>query len=222
MAVTNDGGILRFFCHRAACHKGGSTLSDGSMVEVKKQSTARPMMLEAIPKWIELPPLPVGCMYDAASMRIAIPIRDYFGSRIGWVLRWFPQVGIRLRGAKAYNRMDDELSTLMSWYGDRGRTRVMVVEDIPSAYVASEYMDSVCILGTALSIDKLRYMLKVGVKEVVIALDEDATAKAFSTAQRVSILFDKLTVQPLMKDIKDMNKKELDKLFKGVLQCKSQ
>jgi hypothetical protein len=46
-------------------------------------------------------------------------------------------------------------------------------------------------------------------RPIVIALDQDATSKAFQHAERYSLMLDSPIVMPLDKDFKDMTDEEL-------------
>lgn len=77
---------------------------------------------------------------------------------------------------------------------------VLLVEDRASAQKMSPYFPTVALLGTTITQEKINYLLKCGAKYGIIALDEDASAKAIALKRRWSFI---QRVVLLERDIKD-------------------
>lgn len=102
-----------------------------------------------------------------------------------------------------------------SWYRWRRHKQketdtLIVVEDIISALRLTRYADSVALMGTNLLRPVIDDIKKQRYRRVFLALDSDATNKAFSLRKRFSLELPNLNVLVLPKDIKDMNQEEVD------------
>lgn len=86
---------------------------------------------------------------------------------------------------------------------------VILVEDIPSANAMDEFFPTVALLGVHLSEKKLEYLVNIGIRRVIIALDNDATRQAIRLAKRFLITTHVLVLQ---KDLKDQTKEQLAEL----------
>lgn len=217
-----DGGII-WNCFRDRCDEKGR--SGGTFVPVerppeKKYKTfygeTRPLSdfhLEKIKKkWGILQP-PYWYWTPDFGGRVAMSVRSPKFMHRGWVLR-------DLRGvarAKALTYMEPE-EVQLSWYRpnkSRGAPCV-VVEDIPSAVRVSMCgVNAVALLGTILNIEKATEIAEFS-GHVILALDQDATSKAFHHAHRWCLLWDDVQVLPLQKDFKDMTDEQIEeKLREG-------
>lgn len=91
-------------------------------------------------------------------------------------------------------------------YGMTQYTRVILVEDQLSAYKAS-LADGVelvvALMGAHLDIPRVREIAELRAREVVIALDADATSTAFKMGRDYGLAFPKVRVAILEKDLKD-------------------
>jgi hypothetical protein len=101
-----------------------------------------------------------------------------------------------------------------SWYMWGSPTNILlVVEDQLSAIRVCRYVNSVALLGTLLSKEKLEEIIKYYVKpsakepKVVICLDKDATAKGIKYLKDYKHLLN-LSCSFLSKDIKNMTEEE--------------
>ena len=84
--------------------------------------------------------------------------------------------------------------------------QVIVVEDIPSANKMDKYFPCVALLGTNLNEEKLKYLLTLGIRHVIIALDNDATRQAIRLARKYCMT---TTILPLQRDLKDESDEQL-------------
>ena len=125
----------------------------------------------------------------------------------GWVLR---DITGRSR-TKALTYIDEGQEGL-SWYKTTPNAPTVVVEDIPSAVRASRYVNAVALLGTGIGADRALEIAENS-SSVIMALDNDALALSFRWARRYALLWGDVEVQPLKKDIKDMNEDDIKELF---------
>jgi hypothetical protein len=86
---------------------------------------------------------------------------------------------------------------------------VLLVEDMASAVIMDPYFPTVALLGTYLSREKADYLLKCGVKHVILALDADASDKALAMRKEWNMIEH---VVLLKEDIKDMKLKQVEDL----------
>ena len=141
--------------------------------------------------------------------RIAMSIRGPKYTHRGWVLR-------DIRGVartKAFTYLEENEESL-SWYKTTKDAPTVLVEDIPSAVRA--YMNgvnAVALLGTAIGLDKAMEIAEYATRPIIVALDQDATAKAFKHVERYNLLWDNPQVLVLHKDLKDMTAEELEELL---------
>ena len=123
----------------------------------------------------------------------------------GWVLR--DMRGVARSKALTYI---DEGEVAQSWYRINHNAPTVVVEDIPSAVrVNMSGVNAVALLGTLVNEDKAIEIARYAPRPVVIALDQDATARAFQIARKFGLLWDHYRVLPLNKDFKDMTEDEI-------------
>ena len=103
------------------------------------------------------------------------------------------------------------LEPALAWYvatadvrGDGDPDTVVIVEDTISAMkVAQECCTAVALLGTGLNEEKVRDIAQRRPKQVIIALDPDATGQAFRHARKWGMAFEKCRVALLERDPKD-------------------
>lgn len=141
-------------------------------------------------------------MYAPIEQRFAFPIFGPMGHRRGWMLRSY--VGAE---PKALTRMDCA-EPHMSWYRLGDTTPTILVEDIPSAVRAARYTGAVSLCGTGCG-PEYANELASHTRNVIWALDADATATAIRWHRRYSMMFDSSRVLPLPKDLKNMTEPEL-------------
>lgn len=136
-------------------------------------------------------------------------IRTPHDTHRGWVLRSALDRKVR---TKAYTYFDKPATPKASWYRPIGRPAVpntVLVEDIPSAIRASEYMTAVALLGTNVPKDAAMEIAEHKRGRIIVALDADATAQAIRLAADNALLWGDVGVAILTKDLKDMTEEEL-------------
>ena len=101
---------------------------------------------------------------------------------------------------------------MSSWHQQHTESprTVVVVEDIMSAIRIArlERHTGLALLGTSLGPDKLEELMSVNPAQVIIALDADATKTAYDMAWDNKLLFRRIRVVKLPRDIKDMRDDE--------------
>jgi hypothetical protein len=123
-------------------------------------------------------------------------------------------VGRSLEGAipKAVNYVSIADVPFLSFYKRGSKQRRIVVEDIPSAVRAATYMPSVALNGTGITQDALHLLARTS-PNIVIALDADATNRAWMHAREHQLLFESIEVRPLQQDLKGMKRDQLEELL---------
>lgn len=91
----------------------------------------------------------------------------------------------------------------------RGKACI-IVEDIPSANKVDKLFPCVALLGTHLNEEKLSYLLNLGIRHVIIALDNDATRKAIKLTRKFCI---NTSILPLQRDLKDEPEESLKRII---------
>jgi DNA primase len=141
-----------------------------------------------------------GIGWDTQTDRLAIPVEDFRGERLGVVLR-------SLSGQQPKTLTHTEQGAI-SWFINPHTTSLIIVEDQFSAIRASDFMSSAALLGTHLNDERIQEIKASGLSPVYLALDADAWGK---TIKYVSTYRSQLRMIPvqLEKDIKDMTDEEL-------------
>jgi hypothetical protein len=231
--VSKDGDCILFNCYRASCAYHGriggihSTVSSRVILEVpekrkKKISPFTGELEELNEYWRQYlrdsigwtdSHITLGSPYYAPNEgRIAYPIYGPMGTRRGWILRYY---GDSDPQRKAITRLD-VAEPHISWYRVQPMVpnpKAIIVEDIPSAVRAAMYVpNAIAINGTGVG-EEYAQEISAHVREVIWALDKDATAMAIKWHKRYSIHFDKSQVLVLDKDIKDMDEESLKELL---------
>ena len=104
----------------------------------------------------------------------------------------------------------------MAWYtSTEGRDVLIIVEDQLSAIRASDYYDSVALLGTNLNDERVAEINEQGYNRVYLALDKDAFSLAVNYVRDLRSKLPLLLLR-LDKDIKNHSEQELDELMKEV------
>ena len=144
--------------------------------------------------------------------RLVLPVLDHLGYPYGYVARKLDnQVG-----AKTFTFASE---TEGAWYLNRvSGTRLVIVEDQLSALKASQFVNAVALLGTNISEATLNAIKAGKYTDIYIALDADAFPKSIRLAVELRPHL-KLHVIRLRKDLKNMTKEDIHKLFmnEGVL-----
>jgi hypothetical protein len=152
------------------------------------------------------------------NLRYVLPIYAPRGTTRGHTLR-LPWGGTELGDKKAIAGVksltfQSEVGPLMSWYGpSTEQLPTILVEDQMSAIkISARLVRSVALLGTNLNTDKVAELQRY-TRRVILALDADATSKAFDLARTWQHAFDYFRVVILTKDVKDMSHTEISYAF---------
>ena len=100
-----------------------------------------------------------------------------------------------------------DFNRLAYYLSDNDSKSLLVVEDCFSAIRASVHRDAAAILGTNLNGTKLLDAAR-NYDSITLALDKDATAKAFRLQREFSSILP-IKVLPLEKDLKNLSEDEL-------------
>ena len=115
----------------------------------------------------------------------------------------------RLPKVRSFKEFDGDVDPMLSWYpgaGEKRRPGVVIVEDQLSAMkVATRGIDSVALLGTHMNHQMVREMQRYGQSPYLLALDEDATERAFKLARTWGMGFSNFRVVVLYQDLKDVD-----------------
>ncbi|MDJ0764819.1 MAG: hypothetical protein QNJ97_17695 [Myxococcota bacterium] len=220
-SVKREDGRILYRCFRNSCslHGGGALQANGRRVLMERprprkqriapyQGALRELteeeeqFLREKIGWRQWHLLLARPRYAEEQERFAFPIYSPMGRRRGWVLRSY--LG---REPKAKTRMDVEEPHL-SWYTGGRSSSVLVVEDIPSAVRAARYVDAVAINGTGCGPDYINE-IAAHKRNVIWALDNDATGQAIELDRRWGLLFDSSRVLMLDEDFKNMSEPAL-------------
>jgi hypothetical protein len=235
LSITRMGMQLKYLCHRAQCETRGVIGSQSDSVtcivsryKPKRLSTTQTKRIPA-----ELLPLVCSKLGLAAheadelriqedEQRLVFPLH-LLNKRIGMVRRKYSWLYPYASGGKALNEIDDADAPLIHFpRGARqgaGRMKSLVlVEDVISAIKVNRVCHCASLMGTNISNAVLKYLLSLGINNIFIALDNDATNKALALRDQYSLFFQKFEVIALTKDPKDMSNAELFNTFDGVPQ----
>lgn len=215
-----------YFCHRASCNRSGRVAARGfrlGQAEVGNTAARRPRNRPPPrvytghttglgDRWLSyllsnyriLPEQAVEAGWreevDTGLMVLPLYNRNLLGH--GYEVRkpkWVsPECYFR---GKARYYFEKAESVRSNWFGGhRASSPVVVVEDSFSAFRAGQLFRSSAILGTHLNIELVQDLLAVS-NEIVLALDQDATAKAFEYQKEFSI-YGNFRVAQLEQDLK--------------------
>lgn len=141
--------------------------------------------------------------------------RGYAVRRGGWTGTPITPRSVRTDGPKTKIFMNDSTQVPMSWthFPETGNV-VVLVEDTISALKASQagYV-GVALLGTHLEANKVREIAMQKPSEVLIALDNDATAIALGMARTWGLAFGATRVVILEHDLKDISREEVEEVL---------
>ena len=147
-----------------------------------------------------------GFKYSPEIGRVIMPVYNSYGYQVGCVARSYRK---NFTGTKAINYFDDGQSHLhyVPQSLSRGGT-ITCVEDIPSAIRIARFGRACAILGSWISYEGIVELGRL-TKDINIALDSDATAKAFKMRKKYSLYFRNFNIKILSKDPKDMTDDEI-------------
>jgi len=216
-SVTRTAHGVLWNCFKLSCREKGSDIVSGELLPPNRKSTKiKPYTRPYLPMTIldqeyfdeRFGHVPMDVKLTEDSARYLLPVYTPNQYIRGWVARepwddWAPVSGTG-RQPKAVLYMHAEGPT-QSWYHMFGGPRIVVlVEDQMSGYAVQQAGISACaLMGTNLDNDKVREIAQEHPKEVIIALDADATDQAFKLARKWGLAFPKTRVAILKRDLKD-------------------
>lgn len=229
MSVLVDGEAIKAICHRASC---GFKYSVGYAVDhglrpsrVRPYTGALAQLDQADYVWLcsrfDAPISAFGAMRKSDG-RYFLPINGPEGTRRGWVSRR-PWEGSPLwdegdKSPKSLTYMEND-EPVQGWNTFGGvpvdvEDTVVLVEDQISAVrvLIDTSLVSVAILGTGINEEKVAELQRHA-RNILIALDSDATGNAFAMARKWGQAFNSCRVVILSKDIKDMQREMVQKTF---------
>lgn len=160
--------------------------------------------------------LAAGVKYAPKVERYVFPIQGPYGEPRGILARRFGRPKDKKK-AIAYPAEDKPFA---HWAIPEQECKhsVVIVEDYLSA-LRIQQLDytALALLGTHLPMDTLNDLIAYKPTEVVIALDPDATEKAFRMQRNIRLYFPKVRVAVLEQDIKDMTYTSDIKFALGIL-----
>ena len=161
--------------------------------------------------------------YDQYVMKVLGPhgeLRGYnvrvkpWGDTVYAVCPRSPLSGLNKSKSKLYMASPD-LPTQSFHFSEASTERCVLVEDQLSALkVAQNGLHAVALLGDGLNYAKLAEIQRRAFKQVSIALDKDATSRAFKMAHEYGYALPNLKVIVLEKDIKDMNNDDVSAVLR--------
>lgn len=220
MLVSRDHIRTSWHCFRANCGEGGGRLNPSIIADyVPAEKPVRPYLGatytlddETWQRVWDTYNVDASSWRMTDSGRLLLPICGPTGVIRGHVLRrpWWDPV---FEGPKTITYWN-MAGPLLAWYiPSRPGGTVLIVEDQLSAQRASTVlaMTTVALIGTEVNAEKIGEIQSVS-RDVVIALDTDATGQAFAIARKWGQAFKSCRVQVLPCDIKDMPMADLTKL----------
>lgn len=146
--------------------------------------------------------LRAGIKYAPKQQRYILPVRDRLGVTTGVVARTITDNGAK---ALTFKLRDVKLVHWSYPYVPMARTPVVIVEDIYSAMRVSRIdRTGMALLGTSISDEAIKQLTAGMPTQVIVALDKDATQKAYEMAWELRTLFPKARVAKLEQDIKNL------------------
>lgn len=220
LSVGKTGPWLWWRCHRASCgFVGKSRVNgyDGPTTTDEKRNRYRNFKRTNLPlklkhqlaerfnispetfdhaRWSYTPD------YDGHGPRVIMPIIGPTGSVRGENFRSY-------WGNEPKSIINGELGeNAICWYKFRKYSKTLViVEDQPSALRVAEsgYADSLALLGTTLTIERIAEIREGEYNKVWLALDNDATTRAIKYLQEFRSHLPTLKLKALDEDIKDQS-----------------
>lgn len=241
MAITNHGsGAVKYICFRAACGIAG--IITGARTEAQTQVSAEAPTRKHEPYTGQLFPLedidrayfeqrflldPWNIHRNELNQYV-LPIRSPNGTTRGHVVRlggwkgepYQPRSLPFIPGhtkVKSYKSYDDAI--MQSFYGTTSKngTFVLVEDQISAMRVTQDTPKiGVALLGTELTIEKVRELQSLKPARVIMALDADASKKAFTIARDFGMAFKSFNVVLLERDIKDLTPNAVQEILSSV------
>jgi Toprim-like len=229
MSMLVDGEAIKAHCHRASCgfkYSAGYAVDHGLRPSrVRPYTGALALLDRADFVWLctrfDAPISAFGAMRKSDG-RYFLPIIGPEGTRRGWVSRrpwegsplW--DAGDKSPKSLTYMETDEPVQCWNTFGGvpvDVEDTVVLVEDQISATRVLIDTsLVSVAILGTGINEEKVSELQRHA-RNILIALDADATGQSFSMARKWGQAFGSCRVVILSKDIKDMQREMVQETF---------
>jgi len=223
MGITRvDDGIV-FNCFRASCGAKGFIPSIGNTpTKTNKKSNIKPIPQE-LNNLTQLPYHIINKLYEKYELnkndlvyndvvyseelnRIVFRLYDIYHNLIGYHSR-----SLIHKQPKTYP-LKKPLPLVMYRKIFFTTQKVVLVEDPFSAIKVANYIPTICLLGTNLSINHIGELLKYNIKELIIWLDFDAVHKSIMYKRMFGGIFD-IGIIMTAKDPKDTPHSEIEDLL---------
>ena len=215
-SINISSPLVEYKCHRDKCGKGGRLVLGGGAIPTSSNATSpvkHPVLIalsEEQEEWLdhewgfkERHLRKSGVMFCPTNQRLSLPIYSTNGKVVGHNFRSM-QKGTN---PKAYVTMYGKDDPCMSYY--HTDNRCIIVEDQASAVRASMYCSAIALMGTHISVSKLRAIQSKKFSKVVLCLDRDAMAKATEISRKYSDYFGRFEVYCPEVDLKNMDEDRL-------------
>jgi len=225
LSVTNDDNRMSWHCFHASCTAKGTEKKRMSMATIKKIFNSEPVTQEDkfnIPEHFKslyssekaMKYLQKNNSWEAYTWRRADIKYDVKQDRVVFLVKEYDNV----RGAVGRALSKD---TQPKWfmYGNKnvpfkcGDCKdAVLVEDCASACAVSNVLTGVALMGTSYNNSFDKYLK--GYETIYVALDRDATSKAFDIANNLRYRgFENVKVKILEDDLKYYNTQQIEEIF---------
>lgn len=157
-----------------------------------------------------------GWRTELGTGNLVVPVRSHLGVERGVEVRRSKIQIPYAKGPKTspYRVLDEPW---MGWYRTIKSGPTFLVEDAISALKVSRHFQVVCLHGSHISLEMLIEIISVvGNKEMVLALDRDATSKALKFIVEWRFIAPNFRAVPLSKDMKYLSDKEIKDTYQNV------
>jgi hypothetical protein len=229
-SISRTGGLIKFNCHRASCPAKGVMGGRASYTaEARVERTPDNYTGSLQPLW----PTDIRAFRDVYETNVkdndlihvndtdeyVLPIYGPDEYIRGYNVRQ-PWKGTPRKGRRNQPKSNvymHSMKPVQSFYeGMAGTGTVVIVEDQLSAMKAAQHSRigwGVAIMGSHLDVARVAEIQKLRPSQVLIALDCDATQKAFELAREYGLAFPKTRVVILDRDIKDTPAKDINEVL---------
>ncbi len=223
-ALTREGYVFKYCCHRASCGEKGRVNKNGSFIDETRQADSS-QSLVAKPRILRDPLMAIplvriqylinkygftsqdlykaGISWEPQTKRYVVPVRSPYGVHRGYMLR----SPFTIPKWDAYQ--EDIADPWCAWYAptmqdfvNEAKRPVVIVEDQLSAIKVARQFVCCSLLGTDLNYQKSAELLEIG-GPWIMALDADAYNKSIHQMHQWRFYFgDDIQVVKLVRDLK--------------------
>ena len=216
---------LLYHCFRASCGARGfvpTGLHRNVPVEKPKKRKANPFyrsmdsytwvyefLEDKFPAMTEKLAHQEGVMYSEQVQRILFPCYNHKGYRYAWNARAYPEFNSSPEPKSILYFDNLEQERLHFPVNFLLQKDVTVVEDQVSAMIGSQFAPCIALMGTDLTESSVQLLCSMGIKNLRIALDPDATQKSIKIHNKYRLDFQSVYILTTNKDIKDLDTQTL-------------